>query len=299
MVIDVEGAAGPGAPDVARIDVRPVGEAEGDQLAAQRLERLHRVAVVEVGDDLARGRHLGGEGPEGLLHILQPGEIVQVVGVHVQYHGHRGVEGEEGVVILAALEDDGVPAAHAVPRVQQRQRAAYHNGRVPLCGHEYVSAHAGGGRLAVCPGYAERVVIVAHDGAPGLCPLENGHAACPRLHDLRVRVAHGGGAHDELDVGGHVHRRVAYLHVYPQLAQVPRLFALGHIRAVDDEAHAGEHLRQRRHGDAADADEVPALAGLQVFFKISHNFTWIQRFCALADFARAHYNSLAAFALAL
>ena len=44
---------------------------------------------------------------------------------------------------------------------------------------------------------------------------------------------------------------------------------------------------------------VPALAGLQVFFKISHNFTWIQRFCALADFARAHYNSLAAFALAL
>ena len=196
-----------------------------------------------------------------------------MVGVHVQYHGHRGVECEEGVVILAAFKYYRVPAAHAVPRVQQRQRAAYHNGRVPLCGHEYVSAHAGGGRLAVGPGYAERVVIVAHYRAPSLRPLENRHAARPRLHDLRVRVPHGGGADDKLYVRRDVHRGVAYLYVYPQLAQVLGLFALGHVRAVYDEAHAGEHLGQRRHRDASDPHKMPALAGLQIFFKICHSFT--------------------------
>ena len=75
--------------------------------------------------------------PEAVLHVRQVGEVVQVVGLYVEYDGYGRVEGEEAVVILAALEDDGVAPAHAVTRVQQRQSAAYHHGRVALGRHEY------------------------------------------------------------------------------------------------------------------------------------------------------------------
>ena len=229
VAVDVELAVGADAVDVARVDVGLVGEAEGEELATQGREGVHGVAVVDVGDDLAALRHLGGEFAEGALHVLQVGEVVEVVGLNVEDDGYRRAEVEERVVILAALKDDGVPAADAVSGVQQGQRAAYHDGRVPLRGHEDVGAHAGGRGLAVGARDAQGVVVVLHYGAPGLCALENGHAAGAGLDYLGVVVMHRGGADDELDVGRDVHGRVGYLDVYAQAAQIAGLVALGHV----------------------------------------------------------------------
>ena len=169
------------------------------------------------------------------------------------------------------LEYYRVAAADAVSGVQQREGAAYHDGRVALGGHEYVRTHAGGGGLAVGTGYAQRVLIVAHDGAPGLGALEHGDAACPGLHYFAVVVAHGGGAHHELYVRGDVHRPVPYLDLYAQGAQMLRLFALGHVGAVYHQPHAREHFGQRSHAHAAYTYQVPAHAGPEIILKICHN----------------------------
>ena len=173
-------------------------------------------------------------------------------------------------MVLAALEYYRVPAAYAVARVQQGQGAAYHDRRVSLRGHEDVRAHTRRRGFAVGAGDAERVVIVLHDRAPGLRALEHRHAPGLGLDYLGVIVAHSGGAHHELDIRRYVHRRVAYLDVYAQAAQVARLLALGHVRAVYHQAHTRQHLRQRRHRDSARADQMPALARFQILFKVCH-----------------------------
>ena len=46
-----------------------------------------------------------------------------MIGLDVEDHRHGGEEGEEGVAVLAALQDDGVPVAHPV--------AGANRGRVP------------------------------------------------------------------------------------------------------------------------------------------------------------------------
>ena len=81
---------------------------------------------------------------------------------------------------------------------------------------------------------------------------------------------HRGGADDELDIRRDIHGRVAYLDVYAQTAQIACFLALRHVGTVYHQAHAGQHLRQRRHRDASRANEMAALAGFQVLFKVCH-----------------------------
>ena len=229
MAVYVELTGRAYAADIARVDVRFVREAEGEELAAKRGEGLHRVAVVEVGDNLAGGRHLCGELAEAVLHVLQAGEVVEVVGLYVQYDGDGRMESQETVAVLAALEYDGVPAADTVSGVQQGQRAAQHDGRVALCGHEYVGAHAGRGGLAVGARYAQRVGVVAHDCAPGLRAFKDGDAPSVGLDNLAVVIVYCGGTHDELYVRRNVHGAVSNLHIYAQGTQMLRFLALGHV----------------------------------------------------------------------
>ena len=73
-------------------------------------------------------------------------EEVEMVSLNVQHDSDGRVQREEGVIILAGLHDDGVPVADAVPRLEQRQRAAYHHGRILLCRHEDHVVAGGGAR---------------------------------------------------------------------------------------------------------------------------------------------------------
>ncbi len=76
--------------------------------------------------------------------------------LHVKDHRHRGEEGEKGVAVLAALQDDGVPLAHPIAGVEQGQGAADHHRGIRLRRHEDVGAHGGGGGLAVGTGKSTR-----------------------------------------------------------------------------------------------------------------------------------------------
>jgi len=152
---------------------------------------------------------------------------------------------------------------HPVAGVEQGQRAADHDGGVLLSGHEDMGGHGGGGGLAVGAGDTQGVAIALHDRAPGLGTLVDGDSPGNRPGDLRVAVVDGGGADDGVAVlqavGG-----VADGNGDAHGAQMPDGVAVGHVRALDGDAHALEHLGQGAHGHAADAGQMDALAGVKI-----------------------------------
>ena len=160
LIHDIKLGVCPYIADIFRVHIRRRAEAEGDKLPVHAPDGVHGVPVVMICYHISILRDAGGKGSERMLHILKIPEEVQMIRLHIEDNGHRGVQGQERVVILAGLHDDGVPVAHPVPGVEQRQGAAYHNGGIPVGGHENVGAHGGGRGLAVSAGDAERVGVI-------------------------------------------------------------------------------------------------------------------------------------------
>ena len=241
--------------------------AEGEHRVVETPHRFPRPLVVAVDDDVAPLGHQRGEVVEGVLNVRQILEEVQMVGVDIEDHRHGGEEIQEGVAVFAALQNDGVPLAHPVAGVEQRQRAADHHRGVRLRRHEDMGRHGRGGGLAVGARDAQGVAIALHDGTPRLRPLVHGDAAGDGTGDLRVAVVDGGGADHRVAVfqilGG-----VPDGHLDAHGAQVLHGVALAHVRALHRHAHALQYLRQRAHTDAADTGKVYALAGCDVLMKV-------------------------------
>ena len=179
---------------------RPILHGEGEHRVLQSLHGVPRAGVVGIGDDVAPLGYQIGKGMEGVLDIRQILEKVQMVLLHVKDHRHRGEEVQEGVAVLAGLQNDGVPLPHPIAGVQQRQRAADHHRGISSGLHEDVGGHGGGGGLAVGTGKAHGICVFLHDGAPGLRPLIYGDAPCDGPGDLRVLVVDGGGADHQIAV---------------------------------------------------------------------------------------------------
>ena len=259
---DVEGGEVVLAGEVGGGAVGGLLQAEGEDGVGKAPDGLHGALVVGVGDDEAALRHQLRETVEGVLDVRLVLEEVQVVLLHVQDHGHRGIEEEEGVAVLAGFQNDGVPLAHPVAGAQQGQGPADHHGGVLLRRQEDVGAHGGGGGLAVGAGDAEGVGVALHDGAPGLGPLIDGDAPGHGPGDLGIAVMDGGGADHEVAVP-QILGAVALGDGDAQGLQPLDGGAVAHVGALDLQAHAPQHLRQGAHGDAADADQVDPLAGLE------------------------------------
>ena len=231
--------------DIRGGDVGVLAQAEGDDPAVDILHHVHGVRIVQIRHDIAVRRDALREEMEGVLYVVQILEEVQMVGLHVQDDRDGGMEGEEGVVVLAGLHDDGAAVAHAVSRLEKRQRAADHDGGVLVGGHHDVRAHGGGGRLAVGAADAQGVCVVLGDRAPGLGALKDRDALFVGGDDLGIVVMHGGGAHDKLHIFGDVFGAVPDKDGNPLAAQALDVCALVHIGAGDHKPHAGQHLRQR------------------------------------------------------
>ena len=247
----VEGGQAPVPGEVGGADVALL-QTEGEDGPLLPLQGVHGVGVVGIGHNDAALRHPVGEGAEGVLHVVQILEEVQVIGLDVEDHRHGGEEGEEGVAVLAALQDDGVPVAHPVAGAQQGQGAADHHRGVHPGGHDDVGAHGGGGGLAVGARDAQGVLVAPHDGSPGLGPLKDGDARGAGGGDFGVFVVDGGGADHQLRALD-VLPPVADGHGDAQGAQVLHRGAVAHVRAGDHHARLVKHLGQGGHGHPADA----------------------------------------------
>ena len=150
---------------------------------------------------------------------------------------------------------------------QGGQHAADHNRGVPLGGQEDVGAHGGGSGFAMGTCHAQGVLIVAHNGAPGLGPLEDGNPGGPGGGDLGVVVVDGGGTDDTVGTL-HALRQVADDHRDAQRAQMGHGSALVEIGAGNVYPCAVEHLAQRGHGYPADAHQMGALTGADIIMDI-------------------------------
>ncbi len=188
-----------------------------------------------------------------------------MVGLDVEDDGDGRVEGQEGVIVLAGFHDYRVAAADAVPRIQKRQRAADHNGRVLVRSHHDVRTHRGRGGLAVGAGDAQGVVI-ALDIAPQACVRSNTGMplACAALIS-GVLIMHCRSAHDKFNVVRDV------LGIVPDgdgdafLPEVQDVGAFVHVGAGDVQPHAVEHFGQRGHGHPPMPMRCPFLPGKENF----------------------------------
>ena len=108
---------------------------------------------------------------------------------------------------------------------------------------------------------AQGIFIAPHYRAPGLSALKNRYAQLVGADYLGIIVMGSRGAHNKLRAGRDVFRIVADIYVYALFPQARGALALGDIGAAYYEPRVLQDLRQRRHGHAADADEMspPAL----------------------------------------
>ena len=246
--------------DLFRVDVVARAQAKGE--IGQTPQGVGGVEVVAVGDDHALGGHQLGEIPEGGLDLIEILEEIQMVLLDVVDDGNGGGEVVEGVAVFAALGDDGVAAAHPVPGVEQGQIAADHDRRVLPGLHKDVGDHGGGGGLAMGAGDADRVLVLLHQHAPGLGPLEDGDAGGSGGGDLGVVVV-GGGGPDDAGRAPDVLRPVADVDGDPGGPELVGGDGGIHVGAGDLHAALPKHQGQGTHGNAADAHQMNALAGLE------------------------------------
>ncbi len=119
-------------------------------------------------------------------------------------------------------------------------------------------------------GDADGVFILLHDGAPGFRALKNGDALPAGGGNFGVVIVNSGGADDELralDVAG----RVPHVDGDAQAPQMIHHGAAGLVAALDRQAHAVKDLRQRAHGDAADARQMDPAARSDVMLNFGIN----------------------------
>ena len=250
-----------------------VPKAESHGLAAAVLDGLEGVGIIPVDHHPAPVGDQLGEGAEGVLDVRQVPEKIQVVLFNIQNHCHRGAEGEKRVAVLAGLGDNGVAVTDPVARPQDGQHAADHNGGVPTGGEKDVGAHRGGGGLAVGAGDAQGILVVGHDGPPGLGALKDWNTGLQGRGNLRIIVVDGGGANDA--VGSlHTLGQMADGHRNGQGAQMVYRLAFTHVGAGDQDAPPLQDLCQRGHGYPADTYQMGPAAGLDVvLYVLFHGMT--------------------------
>ena len=255
--------------NVLGVHIRLRAQAEGDDLAFDPAQSVHGIGVIAVCDHSAGlGRDALCKQAERVLDVLDILEKVQMIRLDIQDHGDRRIEGKKRVIVLARLHNDRIALADTVAGMQQRKRAADHDGRVLLRRHHDVCAHGRRRRLAVRAGNAQRVRIAAHQRAPRLRPLKDRDAAAVRLVHLRIVVMHGSRADHERNIIRDVGGAVTDVDRNAALAQRERIVALAHVRAANVQPRTVQHLCQRRHGHAADTDQQPGFPGNQIILKI-------------------------------
>ena len=236
--------------------VAVVLDAKGADAAVQRVHDIHGVLVVGVGEDHELGHQ--GEALEGELQLTHAAVVVQMIVVDVQHNGQVGGQFEEGLGILAGLDDDVIALTGLAVAVDEGQLAADDRRRVPARQLQHCGDHAGGRRLAVGAGDADAVLVQAADIAQQDAALHGGDAVGIGGVQLHVVLRDGGRVDHEVgadDVVGVMAQRDLHAHL-PLVADDA---AIQHITAGDDISLGVQDLDQRVHAAAAAADEVDLL----------------------------------------
>ena len=76
--------------DIGGVNIRPLVQAEREDIAAKRRESVHGIFILGVRNDVSVFRHERGKLPERRFHILKILEEVEMVRLDVQDDRHGG-----------------------------------------------------------------------------------------------------------------------------------------------------------------------------------------------------------------
>ena len=181
-----------------------------------------------------------------------------MVVVDVQHDRQIRGQLEEGLGILAGLDDDVVALAGLAVAADEGQLAADDGRGVAACQLQRRGDHGRGGRLAVGAGNADAVLIQAADIAQQDAALHGGDAVGNRRIQLHIVLRDGSRVDHEVgadDIVGAVAQRDLDAHLPLVLDDA----SVQHIAAGDYIALGVEDLDQRIHAAAAAANEVDLL----------------------------------------
>ena len=259
---DVEGVRAPPAVELGGHPSAAGGQPERLDLTRRLADGLGGLAVVAVDHQHPVGGHLGGEGAEGLDDRIQVAEAVEVVVVDIQDGRQRGLEVQEGPVVLARLGHEVRAIAHAAGPAQLGDGRPDHVRRALAGGDQRVRHHARGRALAVGARHRHAAAL-AHQPAEHLAVLDHLAPALAGGKEFGVGFVDGGGVHHQV---GHLGQ------ILPLLADVDDCAAAGEavqggrgraIGAADRRAASHQQLGQRPHSAAADADQMDRLADVR------------------------------------
>ena len=193
--------------------------------------------------------------------------------VDVQDDAHRAGQLQEGLMVLAGLNDHALAAAGLAVAADERQLAADDCGGILAGQLQHGCDHAGRGRFAVGTGHADALAMGAADIAQHDAALHRLDAAGVGCLQLRIVIMDGGAVDDQI--------RIAQIGcIMPDSdTDAERTLRLGvfgflDIGAGDGEAAAVQDLDQRIGAGAAAADKMDRADPLQqlgVIHTKSHN----------------------------
>ena len=223
----------------------PVADSADDVLHLRMVDAHHRETVEgHVLDELA----------VGLLDLLEPAVMLEMLGIDVGDDRDRPVEPKEAAVAFVGLDHHPVALAEPGVRSVAVDDAAVDDGRVEPARVEHRGDHRRRRRLPVRSGDRDRL-LHAHQLGEHFGALDDRQAPLDRRFDLGIAAADGGGDDDD----GRVAEILGFLADHDrdaELAQALDDIAFRDVRALHLVAELVHHLGDARHADAADPDEV-------------------------------------------
>ena len=198
---------------------------------------------------------------EGLDHILQSTEVVQMVRIHVQDHCHVRIQLQKGVHKFTGLTYHDITFAGSAAAPDTGQLASDEGGQIHPGGKQNLRRHGGGGSLSVGAADADGVVILGGDDAQQFTALQHRYAAGFGSDQLRI-VRHNGCGVDDQIRPRNILCPLPQHHRDPQLPDSLQGLGFVVVRPGEIIAPAVENLRQGIHTGAPDSDKV------NVFFSI-------------------------------
>ena len=233
-------------------------KSEGNALSfiiPHRAQDVFAVGVID-GVSVVRDRRVL---REGIYYVTEPGEIIGVVEVNIEYHRDVRREGQERILILARLHDERVLRADAVRSADLVHDRAENYRRVELRRQKDMGEHRRRRALSVHPGDTDTVLAPAHQPAEEIRAVDavflTGAVVFKRPRELGVVGLYRGGVDYHVLI---VDVRRVELIIYLHAAFFERFCQCGRhaVIAADMTAALERDMRERGHTDAADTYEI-------------------------------------------
>ena len=202
------------------------------------------------------------ESAEGGLDLRHGLEVIDVIHFYIQNDRGRGIEIEEGVHVLACLEDEEFVSADPVGvALIEHDRAAAHR-RIEIGGRKYVGEHRRGCALSVHSGDPDALLVSAHEVSEIVRARYAGDGIFPGVGVFLVVGGNRHGVDEQIDILHVI--RVAFI-VYGDALVLESLGGFGGRAVVSADLMTAQmgYMGERAHAHSADPGEEDLLLSVE------------------------------------